>query len=40
MAMVKDSGAFAVAMDIDAAGLPIFKESDPTGRKQIGGGSA
>ena len=38
--LVKDSGAFAVAMDIDAAGLPFLKNLDPTGRKQIGGGSA
>ena len=36
MAMVKDSGAFAVAMDIDAAGLPFLKNlTPPAGRKSV-----
>ena len=29
MALVRDSGAFAAAMDIDAAGLPFLKNLDP-----------
>ena len=29
MAMVQESGAFAVAMDVDAAGLPFLKNLDP-----------
>ena len=29
MELVKKSGAFAVAMDIDAAGLPFLKNKDP-----------
>lgn len=29
MAMVHESGAFAVAMDVDAAGLPFLKNLDP-----------
>lgn len=29
MAMVKESGSFAVAMDIDAAGLPFLKNMEP-----------
>lgn len=29
MAMVKESGAFAVAMDVDAAGLPFLKGMNP-----------
>jgi 4-hydroxymandelate oxidase len=29
MALVKDAGAFAVAMDIDAAGLPFLKNMQP-----------
>ncbi|MFR7479525.1 MAG: alpha-hydroxy-acid oxidizing protein, partial [Acutalibacteraceae bacterium] len=29
MALVKESGAFAVAMDIDAAGLPFLKNMQP-----------
>ena len=36
MAMVKDSGAFAVAMDIDAAGLPFLKNlTPPAGSKSV-----
>ena len=36
MAMVKDSGAFAVAMDIDAAGLPFLKNlTSPAGSKSV-----
>lgn len=34
-ALVKDSGAFAAAMDIDAAGLPFLKKPDTSGRKQV-----
>lgn len=34
--MVKDSGAFAVAMDIDAAGLPFLKNlTPPAGSKSV-----
>ena len=29
MALVKDAGAFAAAMDIDAAGLPFLKNFNP-----------
>lgn len=29
MELVHESGAFAVAMDIDAAGLPFLKNLDP-----------
>ncbi len=36
MAIVKDSGAFAVAMDIDAAGLPFLKNfQPPAGSKSV-----
>lgn len=36
MAMVKDSRSFAVAMDIDAAGLPFLKGlQPPAGRKSV-----
>lgn len=36
MELVKESGAFAVAMDIDAAGLPFLKNMDPpAGSKSI-----
>lgn len=36
MALVKDSGAFAVAMDVDAAGLPFLKNMNPpAGRKTV-----
>ena len=36
MEMVKDSGAFAVAMDIDAAGLPFLKNMNPpAGSKNV-----
>ncbi|RDY32833.1 alpha-hydroxy-acid oxidizing protein [Lachnotalea glycerini] len=36
MLMVKESGAFAVAMDIDAAGLPFLKNCEPpAGSKSI-----
>ena len=34
MELVKKSGAFAVAMDIDAAGLPISEKYESAGRKQ------
>lgn len=36
MALVKDAGAFAVAMDIDAAGLPFLKNlTPPAGSKSV-----
>lgn len=36
MALVKESGAFAVAMDIDAAGLPFLKNlNPPAGAKSV-----
>lgn len=36
MQLVKESGAFAVAMDIDAAGLPFLKNmTPPAGRKSV-----
>ena len=36
MALVKDAGAFAAAMDIDAAGLPFLKNfNPPTGSKSV-----
>ena len=36
MELVKEAGAFAVAMDIDAAGLPILKNmTPPAGRKSV-----
>ena len=36
MAMVKEAGAFAVAMDVDAAGLPFLKNmTPPAGRKSV-----
>ena len=36
MSMVKESGAFAVAMDIDAAGLPFLKNmTPPAGSKSV-----
>lgn len=36
MEQVKDSGAFAAAMDIDAAGLPFLKNmTPPAGRKSV-----
>lgn len=36
MALVRDSGAFAVAMDIDAAGLPFLKNlNPPAGSKTV-----
>lgn len=36
MEMVKESGAFAVAMDIDAAGLPFLKNCEPpAGSKSV-----
>ncbi|MBE5846722.1 MAG: alpha-hydroxy-acid oxidizing protein [Lachnospiraceae bacterium] len=36
MEMVKKSGAFAVAMDVDAAGLPFLKNMDPpAGAKSV-----
>jgi isopentenyl diphosphate isomerase/L-lactate dehydrogenase-like FMN-dependent dehydrogenase len=36
MAMVKDAGAFAVAMDVDAAGLPFLKNmTPPAGSKSV-----
>lgn len=36
MALVKESGAFAVAMDIDAAGLPFLKNCNPpAGSKSV-----
>ncbi|MDO4522764.1 MAG: alpha-hydroxy-acid oxidizing protein [Eubacteriales bacterium] len=36
MAMAKESGAFAIAMDIDAAGLPFLKNmTPPAGRKSV-----
>ena len=35
-ALVKDSGAFAAAMDIDAAGLPFLKnQTPPAGSKSV-----
>ena len=36
-AVVRESGAFAAAMDIDAAGLPFLKKLSAAGRKQVGG---
>lgn len=34
--LIRESGAFAVAMDIDAAGLPFLKNQDPpAGRKSV-----
>ena len=37
MQMVKEAGAFAAAMDIDAAGLPFLKGCNPpAGRKSVG----
>lgn len=36
LALAKDSGAFAVAMDVDAAGLPFLKNmTPPAGRKTV-----
>lgn len=36
LAMVKEAGAFAVAMDVDAAGLPFLKNmTPPAGRKTV-----
>ena len=36
MRLVEDSGAFAVAMDVDAAGLPFLKNmTPPAGRKSV-----
>lgn len=36
LAMVKEAGAFAVAMDVDAAGLPFLKNMNPpAGRKTV-----
>lgn len=36
MKLVKEAGAFAVAMDVDAAGLPFFKNMNPpAGRKTV-----
>ena len=36
MALVKDAGAFAAAMDIDAAGLPFLKNfNPPAGSKSV-----
>ena len=36
LAMIKDAGSFAVAMDIDAAGLPFFKNlTPPAGSKTV-----
>ncbi|MDD5922461.1 MAG: alpha-hydroxy-acid oxidizing protein, partial [Eubacteriales bacterium] len=36
MKMVRDSGAFAAAMDVDAAGLPFLKGlTPPAGRKSV-----
>lgn len=36
MALVRESGAFAVAMDVDAAGLPFLKNMNPpAGRKTV-----
>lgn len=36
MALVKDAGAFAVAMDVDAAGLPFLKNmTPPAGSKSV-----
>lgn len=36
MALVKDAGAFAAAMDIDAAGLPLLKNfNPPAGSKSV-----
>ena len=37
MELVKKSGAFAVAMDIDAAGTSISSELESSGRKQVCG---
>ena len=37
MKLVKEAGAFAVAMDVDAAGLPFLKNMNPpAGRKTVG----
>ncbi len=36
---MKKSGAFAVAMDVDAAGLPFLKKYGSAGRRQIRRGS-
>lgn len=36
MALVREAGAFAVAMDVDAAGLPFLKNmTPPAGRKSV-----
>ena len=36
LALVKEAGAFAVAMDVDAAGLPFLKNmTPPAGRKSV-----
>lgn len=36
LALAKDSGAFAIAMDVDAAGLPFLKNMEPpAGRKSV-----
>ena len=36
LADIKSSDAFAVAMDVDAAGLPFLKNMDPpAGRKSV-----
>lgn len=37
MALVRDSGAFAAAMDIDAAGLPFLKNLDPPAGSKTAG---
>ena len=37
MALVRDSGAFAAAMDIDAAGLPFLKNLDPPASSKTAG---
>ena len=36
----RESGCFAVAMDVDAAGLPFLKKPQPAGRQQERGGAA
>jgi len=40
MAMARESGCFALAMDIDAAGLPFLQKPDPARGQQNGGAAA
>ena len=40
MELARESGAFAIAMDVDAAGLPFLKGLEPPRRTQVGGAVA